>query len=261
MAAGSTFGALTTYRDHAGPWPERQIELLGFFAEHATHAIRTAELIDRQHREMAALSRLVRGLREQTHEHANRIHALGGLLALGDVEEARRFLTVIESTYEETYGQVAGRVHSHALAGLIIAETLIARQRSVTLELDDATLVTRLPERLGDVEAVTVVGNLLGNALDAVGGMPAPRRRVVLRMIEEAGELAIAVRDWGPGIPEPERRRILEHGYTTKADHAGVGLPLVADVVAAARGRVTIEQPADGTLFSVHVPFSAEADA
>lgn len=261
VAAGSTFGALTAYRDHAGPWSKRQIELLGFFAEHATHAIRTAELIDRQHREMAALSRLVRGLREQTHEHANRVHALGGLLALGDVDEARRFLTVIGSTYEETYGQIAGRVHSHALAGLIIAETLIARQRSVALELDDTTLVTRLPERLSDVEAVTVVGNLLGNAVDAVGGMPAPRRRVVLRMVEDADELTIAVRDWGPGIPEDERRRILEHGYTTKADHAGVGLPLVADVVAAARGRVTIEQPAHGTLFSVRVPFSGEADA
>lgn len=262
IADGSAIGGLNAYWDRPGPWPDHQLALLQFFGEHATHAIRAAEVIDRQHREMAALSRLVRGLREQTHEHANRLHAVGGLLALGQVEEARAFIERIGASYGETYGSISARIRPGALAGLITAESIIARQRGVTLELDAESRVTRLPQRLNEVEAVTVVGNLLANALDAVADMPEDRRRVVLRMAEEHDELVISVRDWGPGISDEDRDIVLEHGYTTKVGHDGVGLPLVADVVAEALGRIVIEQPGDGTVLTVIAPFlESQVDA
>lgn len=258
-AGGHTLGALNAYWDRPGPWPHHLLKLLAFFGEGAANAIRTTQLIERRERQIGALSRLVRGLREQTHEHANRIHAISGLLALGEHEDAARFVASVESMYHETYGSIEERVQVSALAGLILAEATIARQRGLTLELDESSRVTRLPDLIDELDAVTVVGNLIGNAFDAVAELPSERRRVLVTVRDEERELIIRVRDFGTGIAPSERAHILERGYTTKEGHVGMGLALVGDIVTAALGEVEVEQLEDGTAFCVRIPVSVPA--
>src|SRR6478735_12562047 len=103
-------GALNVYRRRPGPWPERELALLRFFGEHAASAISTAQLIERQTRQVGALSRLVRGLREQTHEHANHLHAVRGLLALGAPDEALRFVEDLETAHHVAYGSISSAI-------------------------------------------------------------------------------------------------------------------------------------------------------
>jgi signal transduction histidine kinase len=252
FSEGEVVGALNVYRPRPGPWPERALALLGFFSEHAASAIRAAQVIERQGRQVGALSRLVRALREQTHEHANRLHALRGLLALGAPEDALAFLESLETAHHVAYGSVSGAVEQQVVAGLLLAELAAAERRGIAVELED-THVRTLPERLTEADAVTILGNLLENAFDAVGELEPARRRVRLTIAERDGALRIRVADRGPGLPE----RVLERGVTTKLGHAGVGLALVGDAVAAAGGTIETASDQRGTTFTVTIPYGA----
>ncbi len=249
-AGAEIIGSLNVYRPHPGPWPQGELELLRFFGEHAASAIRTAQTIERQTRQVDALARLVRGLREQTHEHANHLHAVRGLLALGAPDEALRFVEDLETAHHVAYGSISSAIGQQVIAGLLLAERTVAQQRGIALDIDDASRLERLPDRLTDADAVTIIGNLLENAFNAVAGLAAERRRVRLRIVEDAAALTIRVADRGEGVSDGS----LEHGVSTKDGHAGVGLTLVRDAVAVAGGTLSVESTPRGSTFTVSIP-------
>jgi signal transduction histidine kinase len=253
IANGRTLGALNVYRTDPGPWPAHELDLITFFAENAASAILTAELIERQHSEVTALTRVVAMLRHQTHEHANRLHAIGGLLALGEYQEAQGLIAGLQSAHHQSYGAIVSKVHEPTIAGLILAEMTIARQRGIALQLDRRASLRKLPSVLTEADAITILGNLVQNALDAVAGMPKARRKVSVYVRGDNGETTFRVRDWGPGLSS-DVGAIFKRGFTTKNRHAGVGLALVADTVAAVGGRIRVSQPKQGTELLVTIP-------
>jgi signal transduction histidine kinase len=246
-------GALNVYRREPGPWDARDIDLLLFFAQHAAGAVRTAQLIDAQARRLAALNRLVHSLREQTHEHANRLHAVHGLLALGEYQAAESFVAKLGTAYHESADDVARRIHNPVLAGLVLAEITSARQRGTQIRLDPDSHFENPPPALGEADLVTVVGNLLQNAREAVASQPAGEREVILRLLDEPDRCVIEVKSHGPLSPA-ERRRMFRRGYTSKPAHTGLGLSLVSDVVAATGGTIDVRSADGWVTLTVEVP-------
>jgi signal transduction histidine kinase len=246
-------GALNVFRSAPGRWPDAQVDLMTFFAEHAAVAIRIAQLLDRQTREVAGLRRLVRALEEQGHERANRLHTVSGLLALDAVSEAKEFIETLELAHHDMTAAVVTRISHPVLAGLLLAESSIAHQRSIRLEVDPSSEVDRVPAALGDAQLVTIVGNLLDNAFDAVAELPMSRRRVEFAATSRDERLTMRVRDWGVGIPGTNAE-IFDRGVSTKDGHPGVGMTLVRDSVRAANGTVVVRRHRPGTSFTVAVP-------
>lgn len=253
-ATDEMLGVLHVYRLTPGPWPEHQVELLSYFADHAAHAFATARLLDHSERQVAALSQLVRGLRYQTHEYANRIHAISGLLALGEYRELERLVADLELRHHRSYEAVVSRIHNSAVAGLILAQMAMAQQRDIALMIDGRSRLDALPARVEDAGAITILGNLIENAFDAVATMPKARRRVSTWVMSSNGRTVFQVRDWGRGIPPEVRDRMFEPGATTKEAHAGVGLGLVASATAAALGEIEVRPHDNGTTVRVTVP-------
>jgi GAF domain-containing protein len=249
-------GTLNVYRTDPGPWPGEQVQLLAFFAEHAAGAVKTAQLLDQRNKQLTALRRLVRALREQTHEHANRLHALSGLLALGEIDEAKEFLQVLESSHTTIREALDARIHVPTVAGLVLAEAVVAAQRGITLVIDESSLLRQLPPALSDTQVVTIIGNLLDNAFDAVANMPAERRQVGLHIDDRGDRTVIEVSDRGEGLParpagEPP---IFASGVSTKRGHAGLGLSLVCEAVTAAMGTIECGGTPGTTVFRVSIP-------
>jgi GAF domain-containing protein len=252
VPAGTVVGTLNLYRTESGGWPEDQVQLLRFFAEHAASAVHTAQLLDERAKQVMALRRLVRALREQTHEHANRLHAVSGLLALDEIEEAKEFLHVLKTTHTAVREALDTRIQVPTLAGLVLAETVAAAQREITLAIDESSYLRRLPAVLSDTQVVTIVGNLLDNAFDAVANMPLERRHVRLLIAEDDGRTLIEVSDRGEGLPSGEVA-LFDRGVSTKAGHEGLGLALVGEAVTAARGTIEVERQAEGSTFRVTI--------
>jgi signal transduction histidine kinase len=101
-----------------------------------------------------------------------------------------------------------------------------------------------------------VLGNLLHNAVEAVSTMPRSRRRVSVRILQLPRATVFRVRDWGPGVPEEQRERLFQRNYTTKPDHSGIGLSLVAGVARRCHGEIEVEHPRGGGL-AISVTFAA----
>lgn len=207
--------------------------------------------------ELEGVRTLSETLRSQTHEHGNRLHALLALLELGRVDDARRL--IVASTGERQ--ELADRLVSHDEGTIVVALLLgkldEAAERGVRLDLDVAEPTPALP--LAPAEAVTVVGNLVDNALDAAAAGAEPRWvRATLR--ENGDDVVIEVSDGGAGF-DPHLADPFAFGSSTKAPRGpggrGVGLALVRDIVAARGG--TLQVSADPTTVRIFLPAVAEA--
>lgn len=253
----SAIGTLDVYRTEPGPWESATLQMLALFVRHASAALETARLIDHQRQQLLALRHMVRTLEEQSHEHANRLHTLDGLIAIGEYDHARRLVASLQSGREVDQRRIADRIHEPTLRGLLVAHTAIAEQRGLALRITDSSRLERLPPTVDEAAAVTILGNLLDNAFDAVAELPRSRRRVVVSLTQTAKASVWRVRDYGPGIPSHASEDVFARGVSGKHDHVGLGLHLVAESVARAYGRISVRELKPGTSFTVTLPLTA----
>ncbi|MGA5115549.1 ATP-binding protein [Streptomyces pseudogriseolus] len=193
----------------------------------AVATLRDRTELDQLGRELDSTRGLIDALRAQDHEHANRMHTLLGLLELEMYEDAVEFVGEVVGDHRATSEQVTERIRDPLLAALLVGKATVAAERGAALRLSDRS---RLPDRLVDPRGlVTVVGNLVDNALDAVAGTPNARVEVELRA--EGRTAVLVVRDTGPGVPPEQRELIFTEGWSTKEPPGhrgrGIGLPLV----------------------------------
>jgi two-component system, CitB family, sensor kinase len=193
-------------------------------------------------------------LRAQTHEFANQLHTISGLVQLGEYDSVRDLVGTLTRRRAEISDAVAQRISDPAVAALLIAKTTLAAESGVSLEIAPDSHLEALPPALA-TDVITLVGNLIDNAVDvSVGSQPA---RVTIGIDDHAG-LTISVADSGPGVPEHLRESIFARGVTSKPDvpgGRGIGLALVRIVTTQHGGTVqVIDDPSGGALFVVRLP-------
>ncbi|MCP2237359.1 ATP-binding protein [Prauserella halophila] len=213
--------------------------------------------------ELDGVRTMVGGLRAQTHEFANRIHTVSGMLELGAVPEARRYLAELSATTTEASTRVSEHLADTALAALVLAKSAQAAEQGVDFELAALSDVpAELPQRLRD-DALIVVGNLVDNALDAVGSTGWIELFVRLHD-DEHHLLEVRVTDSGPGIDPELGDDVFTAGVSTKdrtpgGDGArGLGLALVRQACTRWGGWVDVD-PAEETVFSAYLPVREDA--
>ncbi|MFF5956331.1 sensor histidine kinase [Streptomyces luteogriseus] len=221
----------------------------------AVATLRDRTELEQLGRELDSTHGLIDALRAQDHEHANRMHTLLGLLELEMYDDAVEFVGEVVGDHRATAEQVTERIEDPLLAALLVGKATVAAERGVALGVSDRT---RLPDLLIDPQGlVTVVGNLVDNALDAVAGTPHARVEVELRA--EGRTAILRVRDTGPGIPPEHRELIFTTGWSTKKPPAhrerGIGLSLVRRLAERQGGSATVgEAHGGGAEFTVVLP-------
>jgi two-component system CitB family sensor kinase len=198
-------------------------------------------------------------LRAQTHEFANQLHTISGLVQLGEYDSVRDLVGTLTRRRAEISDAVTQRISDPAVAALLIAKTTLAAESSVSLEIGPEAHLGALNPALA-TDVITLLGNLIDNAVDvSVGSDPS---KVAVTINDHDG-LTIAVADSGPGVPEHLREAIFARGVTSKPDvpgGRGVGLALVRLVTAQHGGTITVSDgPAGGALFVVRLPVGTAA--
>jgi len=179
-------------------------------------------------------------LRAQTHEFANQLHTISGLVQLGEYDSVRDLVGTLTRRRAEISDAVTQRISDPAVAALLIAKTTLAAESGVALELDPRSHLTPLDPALA-TDVITLLGNLIDNAVDVSVGSPDAGVSV---HIDDRDGLAISVLDSGPGVPEHLREAIFARGVTSKPDvpgGRGIGLALVRLVTAQHATRPTAE--------------------
>ena len=198
-------------------------------------------------------------LRAQTHEFANQLHTISGLVQLGEYDSVRDLVGTLTRRRAEINEAVTRRISDPAVAALLIAKTSLAAESGVSLHIAPESNLTALPPALA-TDVITLLGNLIDNAVDvSVGSEPA---RVTVHIDDRDG-LTISVTDSGPGVPEHLREEIFARGVTSKPEvpgGRGIGLALVRLVTAQHGGTVEVSDgPAGGALFTVRLPENRSA--
>lgn len=221
----------------------------------AVATLRDRTELEQLGRELDSTHGLIDALRAQDHEHANRMHTLLGLLELEMYDDAVEFVGEVVGDHRATAEQVTEKIEDPLLAALLVGKATVAAERGVALWVSDRT---RLPDRLVDPSGlVTIVGNLVDNALDAVAGDLHARVEVELRT--EGRAAVLRVRDTGPGIPVEQRELIFTEGWSTKEPPAhrgrGLGLSLVRKLAERQGGSAAVaEADGGGAEFTVVLP-------
>ena len=171
-------------------------------------------------RELGATRTATDTLRAQAHEFANQLHVISGLIQIGEYDSVVQFVNGATLDRTRLNDEVTSRIEDPALAALLIAKTSLATERGVTLQLDPGSLLGRVDDALSR-DLVTVVGNLVDNALDAVTG----RANAIVKVSVEEGDddVTVTVRDSGPGVSPDAVENIFRQGFTTKQQGSGDG--------------------------------------
>jgi two-component system, CitB family, sensor kinase len=218
----------------------------------------------RDHTELQALTGeldSVRGLAEslksQAHESANRLHAVVTLIELGRPDAAVEFATAELAAAQRLADQLLAVVEEPVLVALLLGKAAEAQERDVELVVTDNTAVraTLIDPR----DLVTMVGNLIDNAIDAALAAPPPRR-VTVTVRQDETELLVRVADTGPGLDPAGLEQAFTRGWSTKPvgrPHGrGLGLALVRQVVARHDGTVAVANDG-GAVFTIRLPLAA----
>lgn len=207
-------------------------------------------------RELRTVKGLTDALRAQEHEYTNRLHVISGLLELGESEDIAAYLVEISHTSMTRSEDLRARIAPTALASLILAKITVAAEQDIELEVTAETQVLGADHR----DLITVVGNLVDNAIEALAGQPLPRR--ITLHIDDADGLRVVVKDNGPGLAEDDVDAVFVDGYSTKSDSRGtgrgMGLALVRRIVRRRNGEIHVS-PGAGARFEVHLPVEAGA--
>jgi sensor histidine kinase regulating citrate/malate metabolism len=207
----------------------------------------------RDHTELQALTRdldavraLAEALRSQAHESANRLHVVVTLVEQGQAERAVEFATAELVAAQQLTDLVVADVADPAVAALLIGKSAQAAERGVELEVEPDTALAEglLPAR----DLVTVVGNLVDNAVEAALEAPGPRW-VRVRITAPGDHVEVRVTDSGEGLPADGLAQAMERGWSRKEHRLspegshGLGLALVGQVVRRHGGTVHVEEP------------------
>ncbi|WP_256104081.1 sensor histidine kinase [Streptomyces sp. ODS05-4] len=200
-------------------------------------------------------------LRSQAHEAANRLHTVVSLIELGRVAEAVDFATAELELAQALTDRVVDAVAEPVLAALLLGKAAEASERGVEFVLTEDSLIDDgvLPSTLPPRDLVTILGNLVDNALEAAaqGGGGG---RVTVTARTGARELLLAVADSGPGIGPGDRDAVFERGWSTRGPGRGLGLALVRQAVRRGGGSIEVGPgtgAGEGARFTVRLPLGA----
>ena len=182
--------------------------------------------------ELNSLKVLTDTLRSQAHEAANKLHTIVTMVEMGRPDDAVRFATEELALSQHLVDRLSSAVGDPALVALLLGKAAQADERGIELTITEDT---RLPSNSDEVpltgqEMITVVGNLIDNAMDACD-RDNPWIEVTVHMVGDT--LTLRVADSGPGMDADTFEKAMQRGYSTKGDtnHHGLGLALVSQIV------------------------------
>ena len=212
--------------------------------------------IDSLSAQLSQVKRYVDNLRIMRHEQLNRMTTLSGMLHMGRYEEAIGFIQAQSEHAQELLDFISSRFSSPTLCGLLLGKSARAREKGVELNFDPACRMEKPFAPLHEAELISIIGNLLDNAIEATQRAPLPHEPVEVLIKLNERELIIEVADQGVGIKPEIRERIFERGITTKTrgDH-GIGLYLIDSYVTQAGGAIEVaDNSPRGAIFSLFIP-------
>ena len=215
--------------------------------------------VNRLAEELTGVREYMEALRSQSHEFMNRFHVMLGLVRLESYDLLAEYINKVVSEHRSELEFVRRRIKDTLLAGFILSKLSTAREKGVLMQLAAESSLPKLAEDNLRHELVTIIGNLLENAFDAVGEKA--EKEVELSLCIGSTGINISVRDNGCGIAPERGETIFVRGVSEKGEGRGIGLHLVRRSLERLNGAIAYDSEEDeGTEFRIIIPYLEEQE-
>lgn len=203
--------------------------------------------------ELARKTAAVESLRVVNHDYKNRMHVLMGYIETNRYNEAKRFINNVVTVPTEELLGISERITNPNIASLIIGKIIEARENEIVLNVTPDSVCAELTEGIKEGDYITVIGNLLQNAIEELEVTDADDKNIDLYINTGRRWSVVSVMDNGNGIPSDRKEDIFIAGYTTKTgNNQGLGLNIVQRIAKKHNGSVEVESEVnEGTEITV----------
>lgn len=204
--------------------------------------------------ELSGTRYLVDSMRANNHDFTNKLHVILGLIQMGMYDDASSYIQNITMVQRENISKVMNAVSEPAVAALLIGKIARASELNVDFVLREGCYYSAADMNMPSEMLITVIGNLLDNAFDAMneGSDYKDHKELMFGIYSKPGAVLITVDDTGSGIKNDDMERIFENGFSTKGEGRGTGLHQVKSMVENFGGKITVEsQEGVGSSFSI----------
>ncbi|MBO5574346.1 MAG: Spo0B domain-containing protein [Clostridium sp.] len=211
--------------------------------------------------ELSGAKTMMDTLRAFNHEFLNKLHIILGYLQTGEIDRAKEFIMNSNLVSSQAVRDAANVLRVSEVCALVIGKMMHAAELGIRLTLlPDSTMLERDLVLRPD-QYVTIIGNLLENAIEELSSGECEIREINLGIYCRSGVNIITCEDTGRGIPEELLPRIFEMGVTSKGENHGTGLFLVKSLLDSCGGEISVEtEPGVGTIFTVTVTEKENSD-
>lgn len=221
----------------------------------AVSIFRNKTEVTRLAEELIGTKYMIDTLRAVNHEFTNKLHVILGLLEMKEYDKAREYIMGTSLISGQAVNDVSKRIPIPSLAALFIGKFMQASELGIQLILKQDTFFNAKQDDLPVDCYITLVGNLLQNAIDELNSGDYPDKRIELGIYVEDKHTTIICDDTGGGIPEEILSSIYDRNTTTKGEGHGNGFSLMKDIVDRYEGTLHIDtEPGEGTSIEIDLP-------
>ncbi|URQ90306.1 sensor histidine kinase [Pseudoalteromonas sp. SCSIO 43101] len=219
-------------------------------------SMRPADELEYLSQQLTKVQAFAELLRVQTHDYSNKLNLIGALIQMGQTEQAIELIGQESKGSQAQIHHLLERIQDPVLAGLLVGKYHKARELNVILELNPDSLLGSITRKDMLERVVSILGNLIDNAIEAAIRASDTRTPKVRVTVDETSKtLLFDVEDSGFGLGD-DKDVIFTPQYSSKsgAEH-GIGLYLVKTNLDSCRGSLEIgESDLMGARLSVYIP-------
>ncbi len=223
-------------------------------------SMRPADEIEYLSRQLAKVQAFAELLRVQTHDYSNKLNTLGALIQIGNYDKALDLIGNESRGFQDQIHALLQKIESPVLAALVFGKYLKARELTINLEINPDSELGNIEDKHKLERLVSILGNLIDNAIEAVQRSENPAGTVRVTLEEVGNSLLFDVEDSGSGVDQAHLDKIFRPTFSSKrgAQH-GVGMYLVNTYLKACNGSLEYgESDLGGARFTIYIPKNSE---
>ncbi|MGN4630357.1 ATP-binding protein [Bacillus cereus group sp. MYBK29-1] len=192
-------------------------------------------------------------LRAQTHEFTNKLFVLSGLLQLGHYKEAIEFIQQESNIHQSQNHILFHQIHDAKVQAILLGKLGTASEKKIDFHIEGDSALHPLPDHIKVSHLITILGNIIDNAFDAVSERE--EKSVSFFVTDIGHDIVFEVIDSGVGIPAEKITTIFQKGFSTKGNNRGYGLANVKEMVDLLEGTIEIQNEKNGgAIFTIYLP-------
>lgn len=228
---------------------------------------RKKEELSRLAGQLTQVNAYIDGLRANNHEFKNKLQTIQGMIQLGKIQEVLAFIETVQASHQQQISLFVDSIKDPAISAILLGKYNRAHELGISMFLAEDSRLGILPEQLDPNGMVSIMGNLIENAIDAVRHLKHMKRYIRINIRELPDSIYFAVTDNGDGIDPDIAGKIFQQGFSTKQStefprpnpdsleekHIGMGLYITQNHVISMGGNIQFKSGRE-TTFEVTIP-------